>query len=451
MARTKGSASRAACAARANRLRRLALDGGVERPSQASNSTTGSRVLRPRKPHQTSKQQPSRKKTNRKQLPPVLNPGSPTSNCPLLEILPPELLNHINSFLTPTAQACLTLTCKAALHILGKESWSGCRERTGPVQIVTWGLYPRTYTPLNPVRQQLLYLLARDFSAEYCKTCDTLHPPLRLPQEHTITAATAKCFDRKAVIDYLPFSSGYKTGYSLVWNHIQQAMGAFKSRAGNKAEMDYLGSECQTTVYPAKLVYKLSSSSKKIRGNLVLKHEHKFQALEGHGPLLPHKVLNLPLRICPHQSTGPEHRTMYSWGLGMPELNRPFFTFSIQKAFPDQYQEVDQNKKFRKPTPSERKNMDALELGQEGLVFKCQYCPTKWKVDHDGQELKVTAWHCFYLDVETAKNVWPLFVRNVEPWYRNASRYQNITYRNCEYITGRYSRMQVSFKDFQIE
>ncbi|KAK4221466.1 hypothetical protein QBC38DRAFT_504883 [Podospora fimiseda] len=426
---------------RARQGLRSTKTGRIQKPSTTTTTTT-SRNLRPRKPSTN----PPPKKKESKPIPTYLQLAHiPPTTSRLLDYLPLTLLEHIQSLLPPHSQICLTLTCKRALKLLGTSSWSTCR--------------PRRHGRLSfeEHSQDLLVRADRDTLIQYlssdvvskgegaltaCAHCDIYHPPLKPPQTHRITKYTAKCFGPKGTIDYLPFAAGYKTGYSLVWDHIRHVIETIPQapQEEEKKDISYLSGEFET-LYPLKIVYNLCTSAYRLNQNLILKHQHKFRALNNRHAILPWEVLNLPLRICPHQSTvsrGPPHKPDMR-RKGGEDLNSPLFTLTILNAFSGDNTGYLKNKEFKKLTAGEQKDLE--DSAAQGHVFQCRSCPTRWKVSHDDRkgELVVTAWHCFYEDILSAAKVWTCLVR------REVFNLGKNT-RNSEW----WNKKQ-SFRDFQIE
>ena len=90
--------------------------------------------------------------------------------------LPREIFDKIINHLPRDAEACFTLTCKEALHLLSTASWASFRGRAR-----LYGLQYGSYG-------SLVELLQRDVpGSEYCLRCETLHPPLKLPRDHRET------------------------------------------------------------------------------------------------------------------------------------------------------------------------------------------------------------------------------------------------------------------------
>ncbi|KAK4459823.1 hypothetical protein QBC42DRAFT_230825 [Cladorrhinum samala] len=371
-------------------------------------------------------------------------PGIPTKS-PLFHTLPLELLLLINGYLPVPSQIALTLTCKSALDRLGTSSWDSVKLKR----------YYRslTYEDRNEIqttrgdRTTLFKLISNTTpgGSSYCQKCDVLHPPLKPPATHRINKKhTLSCLGPDMVVEYLPFSDVEKGGYSLVWYHVKHALEA--------GELGYLNGEFEHVYRGDRVRYSLSSEAKRINGNVVLKHVHRFAANRpGPAVLTPADVLELPFRICPHQSTSTDAPlsskvTRPTKKKGDRDLNAPLFTHTLVKAFPARLQSKTQTEEkeveFKKPTPMEQEDMEAVDSGEKDLVFRCRSCPTKWKVEHDsknGGALKVTTWHCFYEDIQSATKVWPWLVRRED---RSLGRKK----RNSEFW-----KQGRSIREFEIE
>ncbi|KAK3986091.1 hypothetical protein QBC44DRAFT_248915 [Cladorrhinum sp. PSN332] len=449
-------------------------NGSIQKPASSTSYPT-SRTLRPRKPS-TRAHEPKQKspKSPPSSLQPVPTPKT-TTGPSVLETIPLELLLEIYSHLKPPSQICLTLTCKSILRLLGNSSWSRCR--VGEHCYFSWESNGFTEQEQARVdRKVLLDQLSADTTyapLTYCALCNILHPPFQPPQTHKITKGTHTCFRyQNGVIDYLPFSHNYKTGYSLVWQHIKNAFDSqeFNSHTRRKiVDIPYLSGEFENRT--PQISYNLVSSAKRIHQNLILKHEHGFTFFpekDNNKQINPLEALGLPIRICPHQSTStsPPHDRWFDPNStkrrsksrkGKEDLNSPLFSHSILGAFPLEKLIGDSTLKageymsararyFRKPTPSEQKEIDLINAGKRGLVFSCRSCPTRWKVDYDDDDekrqaqLRVTAWHCFYGNAWSSFRIWPSFVR------REAETLGKST-RNSEY----YASQKRTIREFQIE
>ncbi|KAK4222434.1 hypothetical protein QBC38DRAFT_489883 [Podospora fimiseda] len=374
-----------------------------------------------------------------------------STKSPLFHTLPLELLFEINSHLPSPSQISLTLTCKLALNILGKSSWAvlkrGQRFRHSPSESAD-EFYERIFIA-KKARTDSLKLLSLD-SCSYCKKCDILHPPLQPVSKHRINKHyTNLCWGADNLIDYWPFSACIGGGYSLIWEHIRRVM------AGEQG-VEELNGEFENVyrVAGGRVQYRLKSEGMRTPGNgdVVLRHVHRFGRRileEGEKPgtkeiemgkakgqgkekggnkterLIPADILELPFRICPHQSTATDAPlsskvTKPTKKKGDRDYNGPFFTYTLVKAFPKELQDKTRTKKdkvveFKNPTQLELKDMEAIDAGdiKDLPAFRCRSCPTKWKVEweEDNEELKVTSWHCFYQDVQSAEKVWPWLVR----------------------------------------
>ncbi|OTA63153.1 hypothetical protein K449DRAFT_381655 [Hypoxylon sp. EC38] len=332
--------------------------------------------------------------------------SSDTNQKTRLFALPREIIQEISSHLPIESAICLTLTCKLALHILGTSCWEDERIRKRWVRDSITALVPRT---------SFLELLHRDVEGaglEFCKACNTLHPPLKRPSEHRQTKLTKYCWGQVAIIDYLPQGED-GLGYSLVFYHIKEAMASTPPDSSTPID-DLSGS---FKVPHPHLNYTVSSSARRINGNLILRHDYQFSPLSSMTPLKVTDILDLPFRICPHQTTSrdtpPENRYIKT-----AKLNGPLFTHSIVSAFPTSKRTgVPKTSAFRPPTSLETKQMASADNGED-VIFKCRSCPTKWQVKYaggnkrdEGEKLVVTAFHCFSKEIYSAARSWRSFVR----------------------------------------
>ncbi|KAI0008411.1 hypothetical protein F4779DRAFT_450955 [Xylariaceae sp. FL0662B] len=318
--------------------------------------------------------------------------------------LPREVIREIASKLHPESAVCLTLTCKLALHILGCSCW------TDESVQKRWNRNPETNIEHRPLLLELLYRDIQTPGYELCPRCCTLHPPLKRPSEHPRTPMTKYCWGQDAVIDYLPRSEDGR-GYSLVFAHIKSVLSSTSPDSGSPIE--YLSGSFEVPHH--RLHYTVSTSARWTNGNLILQHDYTFRPFSPKTPLKATDVLDLPFRICPHQSTTTE-RPPHNRYTPDKRPNGPLLTHSIVAVLPvSQQTGVAKPAAFRKPTSSEQLMMSSADRGEE-VTYRCRGCPTKWQVDYglaDGvrRELRIRVFHCFYKELHMAARVWPWFVR----------------------------------------
>ncbi|KAI1383616.1 uncharacterized protein F4822DRAFT_434730 [Hypoxylon trugodes] len=378
--------------------------------SKSPTNTTNDRRLRhnPTVNHQ-EKKETSKAKT-KKPLPSYLqrnkaDAASDPNRKTWLFKFPRELLHHISSYLSPESAICLTLTCKLALHTLGTSWWEdeGIRKR--------WYVDPTTMSVPRTLLMELLCRDAEELGLEFCKACNTLHPPLKRPNEHRQTKLTKYCWGQDAIIDYLPQGKD-GLGYGLVFDHIKQAMST--ASPDSSVPIEHLSGSFRVP-HPY-LNYSVSSSARRIEGNLVLRHEYCFSH-SSRAVLKATDILDLPFRICPHQTVivEPPPKNRY---IRNSNSNGPLFTHSIVSAFPVLRRAgVPKPCVFRKSTPLERQMMFSADNGED-VIFKCRSCATKWKVEYlrgsDGEgraEIRIAVYHCFFKELYSAARCWPWLVR----------------------------------------
>ncbi|KAH8204186.1 hypothetical protein TruAng_001606 [Truncatella angustata] len=338
---------------------------------------------------------------------PSQNEASDPNRRAALFTVPVEMLRAISSHLPPASAVCLTLTCKLAVQTLGTTSWNDERVRRRRYLDYHMGRHHRSSLI------ELLFHDLRPLDMIYCERCTTIHGPLKRPSAHRETKLTKYCWGQDAIIDYYPKSE--LGGYSLVFDHIKHVIET--TSPNSSCPIEYLSGSFQ--IPNPNLHYTLSTSSRGINGNIIIRHDYVFRTSSPKMPLKVTDVLGLPLRICPHQSTTtmtpPSGRYTRN-----PSPNGPLFTHSIAYAFPvSQRTGVPQNKIFRKPTPLEEQMLRSLDLGEE-KIMRCRCCPTKWDVNYSEArasstagrgELTITVWHCLYSQLYMAARVWPWFVR----------------------------------------
>ncbi|KAL4864076.1 hypothetical protein BDV12DRAFT_205920 [Aspergillus spectabilis] len=311
--------------------------------------------------------------------------------------LPRELFDEIIGHLPRAAEICLTLTCKQALHTIGKSSWGRFRAKRG--------LYNETHGPLCE-------LLQRDLPGfEYCPCCEMLHPPIKPPHAHRTTKFTKLCLGQSGTIDIWPQTA--EGGYSLVYTHIEEAF-EFKCTGLRMSEgIDLFTGDFTVPLGAAS--YRLSSSARWVEQNLVLRQEHRLRRAT-ESPLQAVDITSLPFRVCAHLTTTtsppPEaQRANIS-------RNGPLLTHAISSAFPGTLRRgVADLSTFRKPAPTEETQMASGQVNED-FVWQCRSCPTKFCVQYinrNGGELVVTVWHCFGKELYKAQDYWRMFVRREGP------------------------------------
>jgi hypothetical protein len=259
-----------------------------------------------------------------------------------------------------------------------------------------------------------------------------MHPWLPPPRKHKKTALTTYCFGQDACADYFPRNEGY--GYSLVFQHIDSALGQPPPQKGVPGPPIPNLAGDYTVEYP-KFGYRLESSARRIGDNLVLKHVHTFQSPPTSSsssssrkkpePLCAKDLLELPIRLCPHQSTGTTGPKEKSRHIKSEEKNSPQLTHAIVTAFPpSQRASPDTSSVFAKPSPTELKDMKAADRGED-VVWCCRFCPTKYRVGFSSASpsfissstnsisdgLVITSWHYFGKDLPHAQKYFKWMVR----------------------------------------
>ncbi|KAI1817708.1 hypothetical protein GGS20DRAFT_483889 [Poronia punctata] len=336
--------------------------------------------------------------------------ADPGGKCFLTD-LPCELLLMICSLLPVRSVVCLTLTCKTVSSILGHSSWrsSDIREK--------W----------YPERIELLKMLCRDpvrdgVSLEYCYWCRVLHPSAPSPPaKYRKPGSRLRCGSGGPPMDNLPKSDS-GDGYVVVFDHIRHTLQTVP--VDSDAEIKYLAGEYQVS-FP-RLVWTVSTSARRVDGNLILRHRHVFRTSRSGSRIKTDHLMRLPVRICPHQSTSTERLPKNEY-IKTARRNGPLFFYSIYVALHSKEPgpiKMPENTGFRHPTREEKRMMDLASYGQcDDTIFDCSRCPTKWKVDHDEEaersEVAITVWHCFYDNPRTALSIWAGFVRRVDPIWRD--------------------------------
>jgi hypothetical protein len=354
---------------------------------------------------------------------------------PFLE-LPIELIQEIYDYLPLQSKACLSLTCKAVLSAIGNKSWKdSCITAIGHIWV---------HSNANTTcREEFLSILSRDLKEwDFCATCKMLHPALKSPREFRPKKNMKPCLSAEGFIDYHPMSG--EDGYILTFEHIQKALqeSATTKMDGQIADSHLNGS--YTITYPnwqssRPASYNLTFSSTRTGGNLILQITHRFSPRSIHKPLQPEDILDIPLRLCPHQTTSTFVHTERKWWdnaskrVRQKRYNGPLLTHTITSVFPPRplskpscLRWQKRQPVFRAPTMTEENQM-AFTSSPDHLWW-CRSCPTKYKVERDEKDdtVTVTAWHNFGMTEGMARQSWRALVRS--PWskhdYRNSANWE---------------------------
>ncbi|KAH8159341.1 hypothetical protein CIB48_g8905 [Xylaria polymorpha] len=336
--------------------------------------------------------------------------ADPSRKC-VLTALPYELVQLISTFLPLRSVVCLTLTCKAALSILGNSSWRSSALRSN------W----------YAERSELLKMLSREpvrdgVSLEFCQRCQVLHPSApKPPANYHKPPRALSCRGYGSPMGHLPKSDS-GGGYMLVFHHIHHVLETVPAESNSAIE--YLAGVYQVD-FP-KVTWTISTSARRVCGNLILRHRHVFRTVRSGSRLRPNRLMHLPVRICPHQSTSTE-RLPENQYIKTSKPNGPLFLYSICAALHSKGQgsiEIPDATVFRQPTRDEKRMMDLASDGQrDNTIFDCSRCPTKWRIDYDAEanrsEMAIIVWHCFFNELRMASSVWPGFVRRADPIWRD--------------------------------
>ncbi|KAK7926725.1 hypothetical protein PG985_003723 [Apiospora marii] len=379
--------------------------------SQTSRVSTamGSKRARQSSPAQDATDQPAQPKRRKKETPSYLcrsdnEIASDPNRLTFLGKLPPEILMEVANASPITAAVCLMLTCKLALASLGTQWW------TRYLELVKSGQRDQT---IYANHVSFLESLCRDIrypNYNFCVRCTALHTDLKPPAEHVKTRLTQSCQGHS--IDYLP--RGLNGGYNLLLAHISNAFNHTLLDARGRRCLDYLAGNYQMS--NANLRCTINTTAAWVKGNLILRHKYIFTAATG-SCLDSGDILNLPLRLCPHQSTSRQEPPPSRY-LPDKQRNGPLLTKSI---LPPSSTGLYSPQEFRKPTTLEQKQLVSAS-GDDTFLFKCQKCPTKWRVAHgyldaekkkpkELQKIKLSSFHCFGSSYNKAYTYFPRLVR----------------------------------------
>ncbi|KAK8119898.1 uncharacterized protein PG998_004524 [Apiospora kogelbergensis] len=443
------------------RLRGSSLRTDTNAASNTDTST--SRISTRRGParaarHTTSQDavdKPPAPKRRKKELPSYLRRSddeaqSDQNRHTFLGRMPPEILTEISKHSTIDAAVCLALTCKLALALLGTQ-WltlhRGYVKGRGRTDVSWHDLQATDFETDHALqgRVPFLELLLRDLREpghKLCNRCEVIHPPLKPPAEHTVTKWTKGCEGN--FIDYLPHSMG--GGYNILLAHI---VSAFERRdfersdfertpIDGKSSTEYLAGNLQ--IPHPQLRYHFSTTADWVNGNLILRHKYQFSRLP-EADMHSSSITRMPFRLCPHQATTdqvpPKSRYLPDQrGIG------PLLLYSIETGMAGSKRSWSYNRSlYRPPTSREQKQMDMdIIAGGNGFTFKCDKCPTKWRVlPAQPEQFTIEAFHCFGKD-------WVSVIPHFRSFLRRSGPTLGMKKRNDEWwSTGWY------FPDFEIE
>ncbi|KAK8052423.1 hypothetical protein PG993_003808 [Apiospora rasikravindrae] len=322
--------------------------------------------------------------------------------------LPPEVLMEITDFAPISTTVCLTLTCKLAVIVLGRQWWARYRK------YVKQGSHAGD--PIYDHHRFFLQLLCRDAKhSEYelCARCNVLHPPLKPPTNHIETKLTKSCQGRS--IDYRLRSQGGR--YNLLLAHVTTA---FKLKAFDAqfAVSHLAGADMYRNYYHQ---CDISTRADWINGNLILRHEYRFSPIHGHD-IGVFSILDRPLRLCPHQYTQEEDPPESH---GPPDPRHGRHTRIPTAATPNIIADSILSAFGRSPRPRhpnrpvtlEEKEQLGAAKGNAKYLFSCPRCPTKWRVAYEdigemgAKQCTVTFFHCFGKDILEARRHFPWLVQ----------------------------------------
>ncbi|RDW62194.1 hypothetical protein BP6252_11627 [Coleophoma cylindrospora] len=317
--------------------------------------------------------------------------------------LPRDIFDEITTLLEPDSLACLSLTCKEIMAIIGRESWIQCRSKRR--------IWDSTRSSWTHFRHSFISLLSRDTPhLTFCDVCTTLHPPLKPPREHREMKLTKHCFGQWSIIDYLP--SDELGQYNLLWEHILEARESLIPGPTNKIGSPIELLDGSFTMQRERLTYTLNSSGRQVGKNLVLKHEHIFRVANPQSSLPVADILSFPVPLCPHQTTSTKKPEQSRYTTS--RIPSGLLTHSIAIALPSALRAgISERSRYISPPSSEKKQMDSVVSGVNHL-WKCRACPTKWRVQHNTEgagELKITAYHSLGDTAYRAQEYWKMLVR----------------------------------------
>ncbi|TVY64275.1 hypothetical protein LSUE1_G008842 [Lachnellula suecica] len=328
------------------------------------------------------------------------NELDPNRAIPLLN-LPRDIFCEMTSWLDPATLICLSLTCKEILGLLGEDAWAGCNSKLGYYSRIKGA--PVRLTS----RQSLIELLGRDAPhLMVCNVCIALHSPLKPPRQHRETKATKYCLGPWGTINYLPHDE--LGGYNLVWEHVLEARQSLTPESMDEPgpRIEFLDGDF--TVRHDRLNYRLRSAGRQMGKHVVLKHEHIFYGTSPQSPLRVADIINLPVRLCAHQTTSTQKPEPGRYTKS--KLPNSLLCHSISAVIPAALRTgIPVASKFSTPTSIEKRQMDAAVS-----LWSCRACPTKWRVRYSGVgagEFRFTAWHSLGDTAYRAQEYFRMLVR----------------------------------------
>jgi hypothetical protein len=371
---------------------------------------------------------------------PSPNPQTDSSTQPPLLRLPTELIQHIASLISHEWIASLVITCKTLHHILGTASLQHTCKNNHQLDVVEG----------NPwqVRHAFLNALVRDYKDkyEYCGVCNSLHTALPKPTEFVPAEIPAKCTHNRGVLWRLPAYAYYGEtrplwvkhggkGYVMIMQHLSDVF----------AKTDDGARRGQIDEFTANLAFKDTHRGIKetasvradwIARNIVLRTEHRFSAMRKGEQMDLMDLLDMRIKVCPHQVTGDEREEKIGfWDTWvrrrMPRkqvdtyiqqylfgrrAHRPglLLSYALLHAWPQERlkappgpswrkanQRAAHSPRFKRPTIIQEQNQLSFSLGEDRRkpsdLYHCRSCATKFRCiwDTATNELVLTVFQCF--------------------------------------------------------
>jgi hypothetical protein len=331
---------------------------------------------------------------------------------PILK-LPTEILQHIASYLSSDYKACLSLTCKQMLYIIGSKSWTAL---TRPSLRNT----NNSSDSLPPLDQRLLLsfleCLSRDSSTfALCRCCMRLHevdPPC--VTENYFLHRQRRCVEHHGLLWY---PTKQDEGYAITGAHVVKALHISSNLGNSDSAIDFLTGKATIPDRNGRMDYSLSFSARMVKGNLIQRIEHTITPKQptswyqrGLFALPVFAVHSVPIRICRHHFTVPTARpwdvantvgSLFPAAIIYATPKKAFWAWRAEWMRELVFKRV---KSANKYWITEDNQVDRCKQ-QDGLlyVWGCVQCATKFRVEWIGRTLKIVVWKNFGSDKALGK------------------------------------------------
>jgi hypothetical protein len=326
---------------------------------------------------------------------------------PILK-LPTEILQHITSYITSDCIACLSLSCKQMLHILGSKSWTALSSKPSESSEDAGRRGTRIIWEPNLLLNLLECLARDDSSLALCRCCIRLHtvdPPAVV--EHYFLHRKWSCIDHHGRLYY---PTGQGEGYAITGAQVVKALHLASISGNRDSNVDFLRGEAVVqNRRNKKMDYSLSFSARMVDGHLIQRIEHTIKPTKPPSPYergmfaLPlFTVHRVPIEICRHHYSTPASRpwdvantvgSLFPAAVLYATPKKDFWAWRAEWMRQIVFKRVTKANKY---WITEDNQVERCKM-QEGApyIWGCVECATKFRVEWVGRTLKIVVWKNF--------------------------------------------------------